>query len=192
MTALSEVGAEPPSALMTSAAGSLSRATACSITQAQQALAGPVGELPRDRLDARGGHRVAAADGDQPVDDLDVDRIGQGIGGDGRGRGVAVVEEFERELEPGRVERGGRGGCRGGDRRQVGGVGRRDGLRRVAVLGDAVLVRGRRRSGHRWHRRTRPGRPRQRHPPGPGEVAAAAPARPGRVSCRRPAHRARR
>ena len=42
--------------------------------------------------------------GDQPVDDLGVDRVGQGIGG-GRGGGeIAVVEELERDLQADRAE----------------------------------------------------------------------------------------
>ena len=111
------------------------------VADAQERLAGPVAELLAHRQDARGGHRLAAAGGDQPVDDLDVDRVGQGIGGDGRRSRVAVVDELQGQLEPGRVQRrrnrrGGRG-----DRRRIR-RGRIARLRRIAVLGSAAFVGG--------------------------------------------------
>ena len=111
------------------------------VADAQEGLAGPVAELAAHRQDARGGHRVAAAGGNQPVDDLDIDRVGQGIGGDGcRGR-VAVVEQLQGQLEPGRVQR--RRNRRGGrrDRRRIR-RGRIARLWRIAVLGSAALVGG--------------------------------------------------
>ena len=69
----------------------------------EQDLSRPVGEAPPRvgdhlRRDAR-----IAAGGDQPVDDLGLDRVGDGIGGGGRGGIVAVVDELDRVAEPGRI-----------------------------------------------------------------------------------------
>ena len=85
------------------------------------------------------GTPLVAAGGDQPVDDLDVDRIGQGVGGDaGRGR-IAVVEQLEREFEADRIEPGRRRRAgRGNRRRRFIDSGR---LGKVAVLAGVVFAR---------------------------------------------------
>ena len=111
------------------------------VAQAQEGLARPVAELLACRLDARGRHLVAAADGNQPVDDLDIDRVGQGIGRNRCRCRIVVVEQLEGELEPGRVQS--RRDCRGKDGKR-GRIHRRRiaGLRCVAVFRRPALVGG--------------------------------------------------
>ena len=114
--------------------------------EAHQLLAGPIGK-PLHRVgDARRADAGIAAGGDQPVDDLAVDAVGQRIGGDAGGNRVAVVEELQRQLQA--------------DRGRPAAAGFADGRRGRAspAAGGAV------RAGRTRRRPPRPGRRRRRPP----------------------------
>ncbi len=88
----------------------------------KQNLARPVLEPLPDLSDTVGGHALIAAGRDQPVDDLGIDRVGERVGGCGRGGEIAVVEELDGVAETDRADvRLGRR-CvrlRGDDRREI-------------------------------------------------------------------------